>query len=137
MSKSQTLKAGTQTGSLLNHVMSGGEQPEPEVGMGATYFAWTDRYALTVVEIKGSVVVLREDRAIRTDKNGMSDDQSYRYESDPEGKEYRVKLKDGVWRRMGYVWVDSVGDYRWRMLPKGQGGSISFGARRAYHDYTF
>mgnify|MGYP001576962564 CR=1 FL=1 len=44
---SKALRAGTQTGSLINHLMSGSKGAEPEVGMGATILGWSDRHPAT------------------------------------------------------------------------------------------
>ena len=44
------MNLGTETGSVMNHLMSRmvrGE-PAPRVGMGATLLSWTDRHAATV-----------------------------------------------------------------------------------------
>lgn len=38
-----TMKLGTQTGSLINHIMSTAKARTPEIGEGATILAWTDR----------------------------------------------------------------------------------------------
>ena len=96
--------------------------PTPQVGDGATLIYYTDRAAATVIAVSptGSKVTVQEDRAIRTDKNGMSDQQTYRYERDPAGRVH-------VFHRNGR------GGYGGR----GRGVRLSIGARNSYHDYTF
>ena len=74
-------------GSLQNLLMARGKvsQPAvPRVGDGATIVLWTDRIACTVIEVKTPrKIVIQEDNAIRTDKNGMSKTQEYRYRRAP------------------------------------------------------
>lgn len=93
-----------------------------EPGMGATYSVGSDRYACTVVAVSpsGHKITTRDDRAIRTDDNGMSDCQEYRYERDADGP-----------TRTFYR--DSKGLYG----NKTKGGRLGLGHRRAYHDYSF
>lgn len=94
----------------------------PTIGMGATIYYYSDREPATIIEISpsGKRIVLREDKSIRLDNNGMSECQSYRYEPDPDGKIHAATLrKDGTYRLIGGKTVVSLGD------------------RRHYHDYSF
>lgn len=128
------MKAGTETGSLTNHLMSGGASPDPVVGMGGTILQWTDRRACTVSAILApDAIEVRDDKATRTDSNGMSDAQSYAYETDPAGAVTLFKRhRDGTWRQAmrsdagRIVWVD-----------RGRGERLRLGVRRHYHDFTF
>ena len=63
------LRAGTDTGSLVNHVMSCGKSPAPEEGMGCTFLSWTDRHAGTVrlVSPDGKRVWVSQDKETRVD----------------------------------------------------------------------
>ena len=61
------MKAGTQTGSLVNHLMSQDTPIAPEIGMGATILSWTDRNAGTIVKITPKQIHVQEDNAERTD----------------------------------------------------------------------
>jgi hypothetical protein len=110
---------------MFNELMAQGATAplEPKVGMGATLLMWSDRKAMTVVEVKSKKTIrLTYDKAIRTDTNGMSDSQSYRYEQDERGIPLQATLrKDGRWRISGYK----------------TGGVIVLGERDAYHDYSF
>jgi hypothetical protein len=97
----------------------------PEVGMGATELMASDRHAYTIFNvISPREFQAREDKAIRTDNNGMSDAQSYRYEADPNGKVRTVTL-----RRNGQ-WVTRGEGMR-------NGTSWLIGVRQAYYDYSF
>jgi hypothetical protein len=93
-----------------------------ERGMGATICHWSDRTPATVIDMtaSGKTITLQADKYTRTDDNGMSEDQSYEYERDPNGTIYRATLrKDGRYRLVG---------------SKEQ---VSLGSRRKYHDYSF
>ena len=107
-------------GNLMNRLMESSAQPEPEVGMGATACMWSDRHAYTVIEIKSKCrILIQRDKATRTDSNGMSDCQEYRYESDPNGQVVElIKTKKG--------WKDLGGCTRYLL-----------GVREEYYDYSF
>lgn len=115
------LRLGTETASLTNHLMSGSAQPPPEVGMGATICAWTDRYAGTVIKVGpyGKTVIIQEDKAERTDNNGMSESQHYSYSADPNGRIFKARY----------------GKRGWRVIGGGYG--VVIGTRCKYHDYSF
>jgi len=94
----------------------------PQVGDGVTMAGWTDRHAATVIKRTPKTVTVQQDKATRSDSNGMSDAQSYTYERDPEGATYRFSLRaNGTWRKVG----DS--DKGMRMVA----------GRREYYDYSF
>lgn len=92
----------------------------PYVGQPATVRWYTDRTACTVVAVSktGHKVTVREDKAIRTDTNGMSECQSYAYEENPEGREFVY------YRNAEGLYLD-------------HGSRLVLGARSAYHDYSF
>jgi hypothetical protein len=118
------LKAGTQTGSLINHIMSGGRDAQPEVGMGATILGWTDRHAATVVGVSksGKSIQIVQDIATRVDGNGMSDSQEYTYTPGTGTPQTFTLRNNGAW------------------VAKGQGknGSrVALGYRNEYYDYSF
>jgi hypothetical protein len=129
------LKLGTQTGSVMNHLMSAGSGLEPEVGMGATLLHWTDRAAATVVEIwkegKADFIALTEDDARLVSGSGLSERQVYEFTPRPDGhrKVYR--------RRPGGTWEavykkESTG--RW---SKNSGPGLLLGERQTYYDPSF
>jgi len=134
------MKLGTETGSLYNYIYSRAVIGEPKIylGLGATILGWTDRYPCTIVEIatkrNGSLdyIVVQEDDAKRIDKNGMSEDQTYEYTRNEDGRtHYYRKDKKGIWRSC---------------IRKGQTGRIVYtrdnrgltiGERDKYYDFSF
>lgn len=128
------MKLGTRTGSLMNHVMSRSASPEPVAGMGATILGWTDRYPATIVDVTNDTITLREDNAVRTDKNGMSEAQEYEYTPDPTGCVYVFrKDRDGNWREC----VKHPDSGRYNMVKKGGGKGLMLGHRDKYYDFSF
>jgi hypothetical protein len=107
-------------GNLINRVMER-SSGAPKVGDGATLLHYSDRTAATVTRVSasGKTAWVREDKAIRTDTNGMSEEQSYRFEPDPSAPEQRVvRLKNGSWK-------------------VANGPRVRFGVRSKYHDFSF
>lgn len=91
----------------------------PVVDMACTVCFYTDRHAATVVAVSksGHRVTTRDDKAIRTDGNGMSESQTYTYHRDPSGAERTFHRKaDGTY---------------------GSGPHLVLGHRRSYHDFSF
>lgn len=91
-------------GSLNNLLYSKVKAPIPEVGMGATMLSWTDRHPYTIIEVSksGKRIKVQSDSWERTDKNGLSEHQEYKYISDPNGSIEELSLrKDGSWRVVG------------------------------------
>lgn len=91
------MKAGTETGSLVNHILTESRQPIAAVGDAATVCHWTDREPATVIKVTRCSVTVQVDAWKRTDENGMSDCQSYDYERDPNGATYTFRKKNGRW----------------------------------------
>jgi hypothetical protein len=115
------MKLGSETGSLANHLHTRYVQPEPKVGMGCTLLGWTDRHAATVIEVKTPrKIVVQQDTAVRTDKNGMSECQEYTYTPNPNGAKYTFyKNKRGQWKQ-------SKGSY-----------GLTLNTREEYYDPSF
>ncbi len=109
-----------ETGSLTNLMMINSRSKTPEVGDGATLLSWTDRYPATVVWVSpsGKTIKLQEDRAIRTDSNGLSEEQSYRYEPNPDAPLQVARLTARGWKIL-------------------KGNRVLVGYREKYHDYSF
>lgn len=128
-----TLALGTETGSVVNHVLSRQTkgQSDPKVGMGATLLGWTDRYAGTIIDVTGNIVTVQEDRAKRTNSKGMSDDQTYVYEGNPDGAQHHYQLRDSEW--VPVQWNDRTRD--WNKSPSGY--PIKIGVRDQFHDFTY
>lgn len=129
-------KLGTQTASVINHIMSRSTkgQPDPVVGMGATILHWTDRDAGTITKVftigKDVAIEVQEDKATRTDKNGMSEMQDYAYEANPDGARSTWRFRNGAWKAVRY----SEDTKRWRQID---GSGLQIGVRRKYHDFSF
>lgn len=121
------MHAGTVTGSLINHVMSGNGTLVPEAGMGCTILGWTDRHAATIVEIKrdGKLIGIRQDDAKRVDQNGMSEDQTYEYSPNPA-----APIQWFSWRPQAQRFCE-VG------ARTGEGRGLRIGSRNEYHDFSF
>jgi hypothetical protein len=97
------------------------------VGTGCTYRVWTDTHACTVIEVSanGKLVTVQEDKATRTDRNGLSESQDYTYERDLSGSIHKFSLRaNGHWKLVG-------------QSAKSPGGTLSFGGRRSYRDPSF
>ena len=107
-------------GNLNNRIMEH-TTGEPVAGMGCTITMFSDRMAATVVEVKSpTTIIVQEDTATRTDKNGMSECQTYDYTRDPRApKRTFTKRKNGTWKE------------------RGANTGLVLGTRRAYHDYSF
>ncbi len=114
------------TNNLISNVIASGIDPQAKVGEGATILYWTDRVAGTIVSVSktGREIVVQEDKAIRTDSNGMSDAQDYRYEPNPEGIKRTFTLRSNA------HWV-----LKGESLHRGTRAAL--GIRRHYHDYSF
>ncbi len=109
-------------GSFHNLMYAGTKPKTPKVGDGATVLHWTDRSAATVVKVSasGKTIWVQDDTATRTDKNGMSDGQSYTFARNPDGFIRKATLrKDGRYR-----------------VSNGTSG-VMVGRRDEYYDYTF
>lgn len=88
-------------GSLQNLMAKDTYPKVPEIGMGATIILWTDRNPATIIAVhpNGRKCTIQEDKATRTDTNGLSDAQSWSFDPDPNGRIYEVSLrKDGRWK---------------------------------------
>jgi hypothetical protein len=130
------LRLGTQTGSLINNIMSRSVigEPLPEIGMGATMLSWTDRNPATIVTVfskgKTQYVGVNEDDAVRTDSNGISESQSYEFSFNPHVFiQYYRKTSKGTWE--GCYINPETGRF-----VKGN-GSLSIGQRGKYWDPSF
>lgn len=114
-------------GSLQNRMQENHVAATPEVGMGATILAYTDRYAGTVVRVyPNGAFVVQEDHAKRTDSNGMSESQTYEYSPNPNGAEHLFK-RVSRGRAKG----------QYRENGRMQGNGVMLGVRRKYNDFSF
>lgn len=119
------MKLGTETGSLINHVLSTSAPVEPKAGIGATLCLWTDRHAYTVTWVgpSGKTLLATRDKATRIDNNGMSDAQTYSYQTVEDAERVKFTLRsNGRWVRQGET--------------KG-GATLALGYRKEYYDHSF
>lgn len=128
------MRLGTETGSVMNHIMTGTKQTDPEIGMGATLCSWTDRHPATVIYVDEfkSLVYVREDNYQRTDKNGWSESQEYEYTANPDGQVHAFrKNKHGRWERV------RVNQKTGRFNKADCGYGLVLGRREKYWDPSF
>lgn len=112
------MRLGSETGSLMNHVYTTSLQQSPEIGMGATMCAWTDRHAATIVKVTPCQVHVQQDIAKRVDENGMSECQRYEYQPNPQAPVI-------VFRKTKRGWRSACGY------------GLIIGVRREYYDFSF
>jgi hypothetical protein len=128
------MKLGTQTGSLINHVLSSRTTGEPPyAGMPATLLAWSDRYPATVVEVNNlkRYIVVQEDDARRIDRNGLSEQQVYEYTPNPNGhRRIFRKMKNGQW-------AEHFVNPQTKRLVKASSCGLRLGHREKYEDPSF
>lgn len=131
------LNFGTQTGSLINHIMSG-DTSMPEVGDGATMLAWTDRTPGTVIQIEAKgkfvYVAIQADDYVMKNEDGLgihgSQDYSYSQNKDGHITYFRRSVDGGDWLQT----VQSSITGRWQ---KRDGLRVRFGTRQRYYDPHF
>ena len=117
------MKFGSETGSLINHLMSTSSNDEPTIGTPATLLSWSDRAAATVTDVfvKNGRTIVEVTYDLSTVVRGSSADGSVRY--------FR-REKTGEW-----VCVRKNEDTgRW--VKSGQSG-ILLGHRETYRDPSF
>lgn len=116
----QALRLGTETGSLINHMVSGMRMTEPQVGMGASILYWTDRCAATIIKVTPCTVHVQRDNSVRTDKLGMTDSgQEYAFTPDPSAPVQ-------IFRKTKRGWKETGGSAR-----------LAIGKRDEYRDPSF
>jgi len=123
---------------MINDIMSRQTkgQPTPEVGMGATWFSGSDRYAATIVEViekNGTfIIAIQDDNAQVTNiGSGGTGGEEYEYSKNEKGciRHFRFK-KDGVkWENV----VKNEETGRWNLGY----GNCAIGYRQAYRNPSF
>lgn len=127
-----TMKLGTETGSLFNHLMSNNEAA-PVAGQGATVLHWSDRHAYFVdwVSEDGKECMIERVIAKRTDEGGMSDAQEWSYHRNPDPNRLRIMIR----YRYGAWWTYSQdAEGKKHYINK---LNIIFGVIREYYDFSF
>jgi hypothetical protein len=123
------LKLGTQTGSLVNHVLSSYNGVAPIEGEAATVLMWSDRAPATVThwDAQKQIVSLREDKSICTN----FEQQTYTYERNDLGATYNFRReKNGSWVQVFFNRTTG----RWL---KSKGPGLIIGRREKYCDPSF
>jgi len=137
-------KIGTNFGSVSNWISSKTwfKYDALTIGNGATVYSWSDRYGATLVDIikrnGKQFIVVQEDHAERTDNNGMSESQSYKYSANPEGKKHYAQIldietEDG---QKGFILEPRYLNPQTNRFNK-DGHRITLGHRSKFHDYSF
>lgn len=129
---------------------------EIKVGTYATMYSYSNRHAFEVVKVENQKhIYVRQLKAIRIDNNGMSDSQSYRYESNEDNLILELELTKYGWKkvirynkelynllmkRQGYTLWDY--DIQQKVLEgkevkRSYKVNISFGIADEYYDYSF
>lgn len=113
-------------GNLMNRIDERLKSPAPEVGMGATILMYSDRDAATIVTISDTrkLIGVQRDKFVRTDENGMSEDQTYEFTPNPAAHiEYFTLRHNGQWIRQGETLRNGL--------------AILLGRRDKYRDFSF
>lgn len=91
--------------------------------MGCTVYYGSDSYPYTIVDIQGNTIMVTQDFAKRTDRNGISESQEYEYRTNPNAvPETFTKRKNGAYVRKG----ESI-----------NGTRLYVGKRRMYQNPSF
>lgn len=111
-------------------------QPEPYVGMGATLLLYSDRHPATIIAIVDDVITVQEDYAIRADRNGMSESQSYVYVENPKAplRYFRTAMRGQRAGRWQEVYRGISGRFR---QVGSMGCGLRIGEREEYRDPSF
>ncbi len=120
-------------GSINNRLEENHQYEEIKVGTGATEYLWSDRVPYEVTKVKDSKHIwIRRMSYERTDSNGMSECQDYKYFSDEKAPHEELVFKYNHWYRV-YRYTDKDGK------PHRQSTkiNISFGIMERYYDYSF
>lgn len=91
-------------GSLTNQLLNNSAPPIPQVGMGCTELCWSDRNPCTIVSVSksGKSFEFTYDDYKRTDKNGLSEVQTWEYTTRPDAPRHKARLcKDGRYKCHG------------------------------------
>lgn len=128
------MNLGTETGSLINHILTTANRQEPElvVGLGGTVFYWSDRKPVTVVEVnqKKRYIAVTEDHCERINIGGQQQWVT-RPQYDEHRKIYR-KDKKGQWRE---CYLNDKN--RLTYVDSGKGPKLVLGYKDKFEDESF
>lgn len=110
-------------GSLTNRIIEHSVSPTPFVGMGATVYGYSDRYAATVTAVNktGKTIELTEDTVTKWDP--WPSGYGTAFAPNPTGRKWVATLRTV---KGGKVW-----------RTKGVGDGVTLGTRAAYRDPHF
>jgi hypothetical protein len=140
--KEHPMKLGSQTGSVINHLLARGTigQPEAKAGTPATILSWTDRHAATVFRVfdhKGCVAIETRQDDAKVVKGSCHDGSAeYAYSTNVRGYRRYFVLKDGAWREAGVVSLPDE-PLKLKLATKGNGMGLRIGTREEYCDPSF
>jgi len=133
------MKLGTQTGSLVNHIMANTVTSEIKEGTHATFLSWTDRSPGTIVKVfkKGAYTYLnvRSDEVKFHDGGKYHNDFGKAYDIVDGDSEYFSTFRFKTDGSSGFQKV-SVNPDTGRYIKIGEGG-LSVGSREYYYDPHF
>ena len=110
-------------GSLTNRIEEDARPKNPEVGDGVTEYCYSDRHAYTVIKVLGpKLIAVTRDETTRTDNNGQSESQDYRYQTDWDAVPVALRM-------------NKIG--QWKMVGDPQGSTYVIGTREEYEDPCF
>lgn len=127
-----------------------------KVGTPCTVYLWSDCNPYEIVKVENQEhIFIREMKATRIDNYGMSDYQSYKYESDESKpieelqltkygwkkvQRYTKELYDKIMKKVGYcIWGQSILEKvrEGKEVKRYKKINISFGKAEKYFDYSF
>ena len=127
------MKLGTQTGSLVNHLMSNTVTSEIKAGAPATFLSWTDRHPGTVIKVfqKGVYTYLN----VRQDEVKYHEDRSGNFDIVDGNDEFFTTFRFKTNGTSGFQMVSfnqDTGRYY-----KVKDGGLTVGTREYYYDPHF
>ena len=126
-------------GCVQSRLMAASKMPEPKVGMGLTELLWSDRHAYEVIEVQDKThCKIRALKYERTDSNGISESQTYKYTSNPDGEIKHLVFRNGRWRSRKVEEV-YLGNQKWenRLTRKLESSEWFLGKAEEYRDPCF
>lgn len=128
------MKLGTQTGSLVNSLMSNRVCSEITVGAPATFLSWSDRSPGTVIKVfeKGAYTYLN----VRRDRVEYHDDCSGNYDIVDGNDEFYSTFRFKTDGSSGFQNV-SINPETGRYVKNGREGGLTIGVREYYYDPHF
>lgn len=86
-------------------------QVVPKIGDGATIQMFASRIAATIIGITPSTITVQRDFALRTDRNGMTDLQSYAYHPNIHGTKHVFRKTKRGWMSNGSKLIIGTRDH--------------------------